>query len=161
MVYRFSQIATPVENPFRHDALGRQETVDFVADLVERTGKNGPFVLAIDAPYGSGKSTFIAMLRAVLTRRDFYSVQFNAWQVDNSEDPLVPMVSVLDSAMRTELAVESRLAKSLDVVRRVTTIVAKRGVVAAAKTATLGGLDLIRNMRPLRQASQVTQQEMS
>jgi hypothetical protein len=142
MVYRFSQIETPIENPFKHDALGRQETVNFVAELVERTGRHGPFVLAIDAPYGSGKSTFISMLRSVLTGRDYYSVQFNAWQVGNSGDPLVPMVSVLDQAMRTELAVESRLKTSLDLVRKVTAIVAKRGAVAAAKAATLGGLSL-------------------
>jgi hypothetical protein len=142
MVYRFNQIETPVESPFKNDALGRQESVDFVAGLIEQAGQNGPFVLAIDAPYGSGKSTFIAMLRAVLTGRGFYSVQFNAWQVDNTSDPLVPMVAVLDQAMRTELAVESKLTKSLDTVRKVTTIVAKRSMVAAAKAATLGGLEL-------------------
>jgi hypothetical protein len=113
-----------------------------VADLIERAGQKGPFVLAIDAPYGSGKSTFIAMLRAVLAARDFYSVQFNAWQVDNTADPLIPMVATLDDAMRTELVVESRLSASLDTVRRVTTVVAKRGAVAAAKAATLGVLHL-------------------
>lgn len=142
MTYRFSQIDTPDDNPFKEDKLKRRESVEFVANLIERAGKRGPFVLALDAPYGTGKSTFIGMLRAVLSGRNVYSVQFNAWQVDHTEDPLVPLVAVLDKAIRSDIRAESKLVERFHKVRRTTAMLVKHSVVGAAKFATAGVPDL-------------------
>lgn len=141
MTYRISQIEISDDDPFKHDALGRKESVELVASIVERTGER-PLVLAIDAPYGSGKSTFIKMLRSVLMAKNFHSVEFNAWQVDHVSDPLVAMVASLDEAMVKGGAVASTMRASLNVVRKVTTVIAKQGVVAAAKALTMGAVDL-------------------
>jgi putative protein kinase ArgK-like GTPase of G3E family len=64
--YRSLPLEIPAEDPFRNDKLGRKDAVDFVAKLIERAG--GPFVVAIDGAWGTGKSTFIGMLAAVLRR---------------------------------------------------------------------------------------------
>jgi len=142
MIYRFGPVEIPPENPFKNDVLERKESVQFLAELVENAADKGPFVLAIDAPYGSGKTTVVSMLRSLLMQRNFSCVEINAWQVDNNNDPLIPLVSALDNAMRLDGDDQSKFTKSLDKLRSVTGMLVKRGVIAATKVATFGALDL-------------------
>lgn len=141
MAYRLSQLNVPPEEPFKFDALNRRPMVNFLAGLIENTG--GPFVLALDSPWGTGKTTLVQMLKAELELKNFVCLYFNAWQVDYVTDPLIALVSSID---RMELAVEGEvkasIKKHLKVVRRVASIVAKRTAVAAAKVLTAGALDL-------------------
>ena len=140
MVYRVSQLDVPADEPFRNDALERRQTVEFLAGLIERAG--GPFVLALDSPWGTGKTTLVRMLEAELKRQEFSCIYFNAWQVDYVTDPLVALVSSID---RLELGTGDAAATFKDHLRkarRVTSLVAKRTAVAAAKALTVGALDL-------------------
>lgn len=142
MIYRFGPVEVPLENPFKHDVLERKESVEFLANLVGNAAGKGPFVLAIDAPYGSGKTTVVSMLRALLMQQNFACVEINAWQVDHNNDPLVPLVSALDIAMRSEGDDQSKFTKSLDKLRSFTGMLVKRGLIGATKVATFGVLDL-------------------
>lgn len=140
MVYRVSQLDVPVDEPFRNDALERRPAVEFLVGLIERAG--GPFVLALDSPWGTGKTTLVRMLEAELKRQEFSCIYFNAWQVDYVTDPLVALVSSID---RLELGTGDAAATFKDHLkkaRRVTSLVAKRTAVAAAKALTVGALDL-------------------
>lgn len=141
MTYRFPKVDTPNDDPFKHDALERRETVIFLAGVIERSGQH-PLVLAVDAPYGSGKSTFVNMLRLVLTEQNYQTVYFDAWRADHVNDPLVAMVAALDEVVPKEAGVREKIKTSLGVVRKVAGTVAKRGVVAAVKVATVGAVDL-------------------
>ena len=80
MTYRVEEIEVPLESPFANDDLNRKPVVEFLTGLIGRL--EGPFVLAIDSPWGTGKTTLVKMVEAVLQRQDFYCVQFNAWKVD-------------------------------------------------------------------------------
>ncbi|MFA6901615.1 MAG: P-loop NTPase fold protein [Gallionellaceae bacterium] len=141
MVYRLSQLEIPQGDPFKFDALNRRPMVKFLAGLIENTG--GPFVLALDSPWGTGKTTLVQMLKAELELKHYACLYFNAWQVDYVTDPLIALVSSID---RIELDVEGKVKASIKghmkIVRRVTSIVAKRTAVAAAKVLTAGVLDL-------------------
>jgi KAP family P-loop domain len=141
MVYRLSTLEIPENDPFKNDALERRPIVNFLVSLIERTG--GPFVLALDSPWGTGKTTLVRMLEAELKQKDFSCVYFNAWQVDYVTDPLVALVSSID---RVELGLDGKAEESfkkhMKTVRRVTSLVAKRAAVAAAKVLTVGALDL-------------------
>lgn len=140
MKYRLDSLEIPLDEPYRNDALARKEVVDFLAGLIGRTP--GPFVLALDSPWGSGKTTLVQFLPAELQRQNFQCVYFNAWQVDYVTDPLVALVSSID---RVDLAAgepASSFKKHLKAVRKVTSLVAKRSVVAATKALTAGLLDL-------------------
>lgn len=140
MVYRISTLDVPSDEPFRNDALERRPAVEFLVGLIERAG--GPFVLALDSPWGTGKTTLVRMLEAELKRQEFSCIYFNAWQVDYVTDPLVALVSSID---RLELGTGDAAATFKDHLRqarRVTSLVAKRTAVAAAKAVTLGALDL-------------------
>lgn len=140
MVYRISTLDVPADEPFRNDALERRPAVEFLVGLIERAG--GPFVLALDSPWGTGKTTLVRMLEAELKREEFSCIYFNAWQVDYVTDPLVALVSSID---RLELGTGDAAATFKDHLkkaRRVTSLVAKRTAVAAAKALTVGALDL-------------------
>jgi len=48
-------------------------------------------VLSIDSSWGTGKTTFVKMWETYLNDNvDFKPIYFNAWENDDSLDPLVP-----------------------------------------------------------------------
>ncbi|MDR7308103.1 P-loop NTPase fold protein [Rhodoferax saidenbachensis] len=140
MKYRLLELDVPSDNPFQHDALERKPLVEFLASLIGRL--EGPFVLALDSPWGTGKTTIIRMLQAKLVMDQFQCVYFNAWKVDYVTDPLVALVSALDDIHLTDDGAESVFRGHLKTAKKITSAVAKRAVVAGVKAATLGILDI-------------------
>lgn len=138
MTYRLSELEIPDDNPFENDTLDRRPLVDFLSNLIGRIDE--PFVLALDSPWGSGKTTLIRMLAHKLKNDGTRCVYFNAWEVDYATDPLIALVASFD---RTDFGdASSYYKKHLATVRKVTAAVAKRGLVAAAKMVTLGVVDV-------------------
>lgn len=140
MKFRLDEIEIPEDNPFKNDALKRQSVVEFVRDLIKQL--EGPFVLALDSPWGTGKTTVVRMLRASLKKEGITSAYFNAWKEDYVSDPLIPMVAAID-----ELNVEgqesgSQFGERMATVKKVASKVARRGLVAAVKLATMNAVDL-------------------
>lgn len=140
MKHRVAELEVPADDPFKFDALKRQPIVDFLTDLIKRL--EGPFVLALDSPWGTGKTTVVRMLQATLAKASVQCVYFNAWKVDYVTDPLVALVSAIDELKDQGVGTGVSFRDHMGRVKRVTTAVAKRGVVAAVKAATLGALDL-------------------
>ncbi len=140
MKYRLPELEVPSDNPFLHDALDRQPLVEFLASLIGRL--KGPFVLALDSPWGTGKTTIVKMLQAKLAMDQFQCVYFNAWKVDYVTDPLVALVSALDDIHLTDGEAESAFRGHLRTAKKITSAVAKRVVVVGVKAATLGILDI-------------------
>ena len=140
MKYRVQELEVPADEPFKNDALNRKPLVEFLSGLIGRL--SGPFVLALDSPWGTGKTTLVKMLQADLKRQEFLCVYFNAWQVDYVNDPLVALVSAIDEIRLPNSAAQSQFRTHLQTARKITTAVAKRVVIAATKATTLGSLDL-------------------
>jgi len=140
MSFRIPAIEVPANSPFANDALDREKIVNFIASIVSETDGN-PLVLAIDSPYGTGKSTFVEMLEKVLSQNNFQTVYFNAWKADHVSDPLIAMVAALDEAFpRFDEALIS--GDNMARVRKVATILLKRGAAVGVKIATAGVVDL-------------------
>lgn len=142
MSYRIDDLGIPDEDPFRNDSLERKPIIEFLAGLIDRAG--GPFVLALDAPWGSGKTTLIKMLQAKLKDDGFQCIHFNAWQVDYVTDPLVALVSSIDQIDLGAAGAAGAAATfkgHVKTLRKLTSLVAKRSVIAAAKAVTLGALE--------------------
>jgi KAP family P-loop domain len=123
-----------------------------LVDLLERSNEiknitpiilnvDAPLVVAIDSPWGTGKTYFVKLWGAYLKDSDYQSIYFNAWETDYSEDPLVVLVSVLDKWIKENINSELK-TKWINTVKKVLPNIAKRTAVAAVKTATLGTLDL-------------------
>ena len=140
MKHRLPDLEVPSNNPFLNDALERKPLVEFLAGLIGRL--EGPFVLALDSPWGSGKTTIVRMLQAKLATDQFQCVYFNAWKVDYVTDPLVALVSALDDIHLTEAGAEAAFRGHMKTAKKITSAIAKRAVVAGVKAATLGILDI-------------------
>lgn len=147
MAYRAPEFVVPPDEPFKHDVLDREPIVSFVAEILAKAG--GPFVMALDAPWGSGKTTFVRMLQATLSRKNFACVYFNAWQVDYVTDPLVALVAAIEQVELPTSGASERVREGLKAVRKVAGWVAKRGAKAAAKAVTMGALDVDKEMEEI------------
>lgn len=96
------------ENPHEYDALEREKDCLFLLDLIEKS--DTPFTLAVDADWGNGKTVFIKMLQAHLTKRQFNCVFLNAWECDFYSEPLAPLIAEIGEQISPA---DSSLGKSL------------------------------------------------
>ncbi len=140
MKFRLAEIEVSDDDPFKHDSLQRKDVVEFVGNLIKQL--EGPFVLALDSPWGTGKTTVVNMLRAVLKKDNYTTVYFNAWKEDYVSDPLIPMVAAIDDIKIAQGAARGAFKRHMTTVKKVASTVAKRGLVAGVKVGTMGVLDL-------------------
>ena len=92
------EIEVPKDDPFRYDLLGRKESVEVLTHLVGSL--EGPCVLAVDAAWGNGKTTFLNIWVQYLCNQGFPIVKFNAWETDFSEDPFVALSKELTEGIQ-------------------------------------------------------------
>ncbi len=82
-----NEISPTLENPFEFDTLKRKEEIINLTKLINRL--DSPFTLAINGTWGSGKTTFIRMWEAYLKEQKYLTMNYNAWENDSSEFPLL------------------------------------------------------------------------
>ena len=128
---RPEEIEIPPDDPFRNDLLNRREPAEILTQLVD--GIDGPCVLAVDAAWGAGKTTFLKMWAQHLRNERFPVVEFNAWETDHAGDPFVAIVTELTEGLR---GFED---ESLDAKIRITAEAAIPGVI---RLFTAGVLDV-------------------
>ena len=140
LTFKAPAIEIPDNDPFKHDALDRTEAATAIQTLVDAL--TGPFVLALDSPWGTGKTTFARMLKAVLENSGYRCLYFNAWTTDFSSDPMLAFLGELNGVISDLKPEESNTAKVFQKAKRVATLLAGRAIPAAGKMATAGLLDL-------------------
>ncbi|MCI5165680.1 MAG: hypothetical protein D3903_06180 [Candidatus Electrothrix sp. GM3_4] len=140
MSYKLTELEVSSDEPFRCDALKREPSVDALSTLIGEL--TGPFVLAIDSPWGTGKTTFVRMLQKVLEKKEYPCLYFNAWETDFSTDPLVAFLGEISTLLSKEINKESDLAKNFNKAKKIAGQLARRAIPAAAKIVTYGVLDL-------------------
>ena len=84
-----SPVTVKPDAPFEHDRLNRGETAEVLTNLIGSI--EGPCVLAIDAKWGMGKTTFLSMWEPALKERGFRVVMFNAWHTDFANEPFLAL----------------------------------------------------------------------
>lgn len=87
----------PDGDPFANDAIGRQTQAKALTELVERI--EGPCVIALDAPYGAGKTTFLRMWAQTLRNDGFRVAEFNAWTSDFDGNPFSALAAQIVAAI--------------------------------------------------------------
>ena len=87
------EIDIPADDPFKNDLLSRKDSAEVLTHLVGSI--EGPCVLAVDAAWGAGKTTFLKLWAQHLSNQEFRVVQFNAWETDHSGEPFVALSSEL------------------------------------------------------------------
>lgn len=143
MKIKLSEIEIPEFDPFLNDVLKREENVSVLMQLISTL--TGPFVMAIDSEWGTGKTTFLRMWIQQLKNQNRPFLYFNAWENDFSEDPLVSLIGEIESQTSTLCINEGIKSKSKEHIRKIKTIrssLIKKGLPVAVKIATSGLLDI-------------------
>lgn len=104
--WRIHPLALPIlgEEPFRSDLLGRIHSAEVLTRIVSRI--KGPCVMAIDAPWGYGKTTFLTMWAKWLRQEEqgFPIVAFfNAWETDFTNRPFLALSSELTKELESSI----------------------------------------------------------
>jgi predicted KAP-like P-loop ATPase len=85
--------------PFREDAYGRGQLAENLTRLL--LSSDDGLVLTIEGEWGTGKTSFLHMWRAVLEKRpEFTPVYYDAFAYDFTNDPFVSLSSTLYGALR-------------------------------------------------------------
>ena len=114
-----AEIKVPEDDPFKYDLLERQDAVEVLTHLVGSL--EGPCVLAVDAAWGAGKTTFLRIWKQYLVNKKFPVIEFNAWESDFSGDPLVALSTELtdglnefkDTSLEVKISETTELAKEV------------------------------------------------
>ncbi|MGJ5642883.1 KAP family P-loop NTPase fold protein [Formosa sp. S-31] len=96
MIIRHKDLFIPTEkdgDPFENCKLGRKKYAEVLTSIVESYADG--FVLAVNNPWGEGKSTFIKMWCQQLKNKEFQTLYFNAWENDFQEDVLIALLAEL------------------------------------------------------------------
>ena len=128
----------PREDPFRNDLLDRKKSIEVLTNIVRSI--DGPCALAIDAPWGAGKTTFIRIWGQVLRNEGFPVVSFNAWETDFSNDPFVALSEELTRGL--DAYGDDSLRDKVNSLRERASEVAVRAVPGIVRLATAGILHI-------------------
>lgn len=140
MEFKLEPLEVPIENPFKFDALNRKASVEALTNLLNSL--KGPFVLTIDSPWGTGKTTFIRIWKAVLESQNFACLYFNAWEKDFSTDPLVAFLGEFEELEKNIQPKNKNFTKYFNKAKKIGTALARRALPLAGKIATSGLLDI-------------------
>ncbi|HET6725984.1 MAG TPA: P-loop NTPase fold protein [Gammaproteobacteria bacterium] len=134
-------IEVPKGDPFRNDALDRKESIGFLSKL--SADVDPPFVICIDSPWGTGKSTFLKMWMQYQTADNVEPLYFNSWKTDFADDALVAFVSEVSNLVEAKIGkLNARHKRVIDNAKRVGSLLARRALPVLGKVATAGALDI-------------------
>ena len=92
-----ANIEIPEKNPFVNDKLNRQEQIEVLTSIIE--SNSGSCVIAVDAAWGNGKTTFLKMWTQYLRSEKFTVVDFNAWVTDYCNTPFIALYTELKNVL--------------------------------------------------------------
>lgn len=91
------EVEIPEEAPFANDLLDREDSIQTLSRLL--TSLDGPSVVAVDAGWGMGKTTFLRMWAEHLRLDGVRVAVFNAWRTDFAREPFIALSSELAAAL--------------------------------------------------------------
>ena len=132
------EIDVPKDDPFKNDLLRRKEPAEVLTHLVGSI--EGPCVMAVDAAWGAGKTTFLKMWSQHLRNQRFPVVVFNAWETDFSGDPFIALSTELTEGLHEYT--DEPLATKINDTKKVAKEVLRRAVPGVIRVATANILDV-------------------
>ncbi len=81
------------------DQLRRGTKLQTLQKIIE--GAPGPYVIAVDAKWGAGKTVFIKMLQDSI-QENIDSIYINVWESDYKTDPMIVLISELKAIIEEE-----------------------------------------------------------
>ena len=135
---RPAEIEVPEHSPFEHDLLDRKKPAEILTELVSSI--EGSCVLAVDAAWGAGKTTFFKMWAQYLRNNEFPVVSFNAWETDYADDPFLSLVSEITEGLSEYK--ETTFSEKIQDTKEAAKKVLVRAIPGLLRVATAGILDI-------------------
>ena len=131
---RVSEREIVPESIFSKDKLSREKEVELLSKIIRNAV--GPYVISIDAPWGTGKTYFTKILQANL-HSDVQAIYINSWESDYNTDPSVSIISELKAVVSEDKIekITSKLFKFSKIVVPSAIKVASHGLINAEKIA--------------------------
>lgn len=131
------------KEPFELDIFDRQKSVIILEEFFKRISE--PFVLSINSPWGTGKTTFLSMLKLYLETKQYNTIYFSAWENDFSNDALVSIVSELEISidnLQVTPAIKTKTKELFSKSKKIAIKLVKNSIPLAVKLGSAGLLDL-------------------
>ena len=128
-------------SPFEYDKLDRKVTVEALTQLVSSI--EGPCVLALDALWGAGKTTFLNIWAQYLYDEGFTVVKFNAWETDFSGDPFVALCTEMTTSLDAFSSMKDPyLSEKVASVKKSSQMVIQHVISGTVRNMTAGMVDI-------------------
>ena len=136
------KIEVPENDPFKNDLLDRKDSVKVLTSIVGSI--EGPCVLAVDAAWGTGKTTFLRMWMQYLRNDGFPVVYFNAWETDFAGDPFVVLSAELQEGLErcADQDADPYLSNKIEALAKASKKVIRRAIPGLIRVGTAGILDI-------------------
>ena len=117
------------------DKLNRGAEIQRITFLLR--AMDGPFSLALDAPWGHGKTTFVKLFKDHLeSEHSIGCIYLNAWENDHVDDPLASLVAQMDGYFSEEKTLTDKAKKAWkNAISKVPTLLLNKGVPTVLKMA--------------------------
>jgi len=109
MLKKPREIEIIAKNPFLNDKLERRPIIENLTQIIKNAEEG--FVLGVNSPWGTGKTTFIRMWDQHLQNEGFKTIYFNAWEHDFSKEPLLSLLSVINKGLPSNDAEQFKTLK--------------------------------------------------
>ena len=134
-----AELEIPKDDPFYGDKLHRKESIEALTTMLGNL--DGPAVVAVDAGWGMGKTTFLRMWAQNLRNERIPVVEFNAWKTDFTWDPFLALWSEVAAQLGEQPESESYTLLS-EVARKLSPLLRVGGITAGVASAALGQPEL-------------------
>jgi predicted KAP-like P-loop ATPase len=136
------QIAIKDDEGFgKNDIFGRVEDGKRLTNLI--TTVSQPLVIAVDAAWGHGKTTFLKMWAGELRRLGYPVIYFDAFKNDYVEDAFTALAGeIVALAQQKEKANTPAARRFLETAITAGKILARSGLKVGVKAATVGALEV-------------------
>lgn len=134
--------ADKLDEIWKGDLLQRRKEADFLETFLRsvsveqpRLGDRGSLVVNLKAPWGQGKSFFLARFARQLRENGHKVAELNAWRADPQIDPLVALMGAIEKEIQPELKKPGhRVTKAFNVAKGASGTIAK----SALKSILIG-----------------------
>ena len=131
-------IIVPEDDPFCNDLLDRKDSIEVLTHLLGSI--EGPCVMAVDAGWGNGKTTFRRIWSQHLRNEGYPVVEINAWETDFSDDPFLALATELTNSLKYQS--ENSTVEKIDEAKKCAAEVMRRALPGLIRIGTAGILDI-------------------
>ena len=124
-----------------NDIFGYRDFAERLANLVRNIDE--PLVIALDGPWGSGKSVFVKQWAGLLRARGATVIHFDAFASDHYEDAFLALSAEIHATAKKKLGGNERTTRRyLNKAKKAGTVLAPIALRVAARAGTAGLLSL-------------------